>query len=136
LPKATYGIVWLLLLQLLASRADAGDCHFSWQHGQEDQGVSPFQVDTSLDWDPDGSGPQDEVLVFGGHFFQAGGASARRVAAWNGTNWQRFGTGMDNRVLALAENQGELIAGGIFWNSGNLPYIARWNDGMAQSGSH
>lgn len=51
------------------------------------------------------------------------------IAVYNGNNWSPLGQGFDGPVQALAEFDGELIAGGVFMSSGviNLNHIATWN---------
>jgi len=83
----------------------------------------------------DGGGP---ALVAGGTFTTAGGMNARRVAAWDGTSWSAFGSGLDDEVDALVvfdDGLGAgpvLHAGGRFTASGATPLakVARW-DGAA-----
>ena len=57
--------------------------------------------------------------------------SASRIAMWNGTTWSSLGTGVDDRVYAIAINQlnGNVYAGGNFINAGGNPanYVAMWN---------
>jgi len=73
------------------------------------------------------------TLVIGGTFLfvnQNLAVLANHVARWDGANWQAFGTGMNNHVLALAVLPGgDLVAGGYFTTAGSNPanYIARWN---------
>jgi hypothetical protein len=70
------------------------------------------------------------TLVAGGSFVDAGGALANRVARWNGTIWQPFGSGLNAPVEALMPlPNGELIVGGSFFTAGGLPAtgFARWN---------
>jgi len=95
-------------------------------------GGSP-SVDTLVTFD-DGSGP---ALYAGGDFFTAGGASANRVAKWNGSSWAPLGSGVNNgvnnRVAALAAYDdgggAALYVGGIFQAAGGAPAsrIAKWN---------
>lgn len=51
-------------------------------------------------------------LIIGGNFTQAGGASANRIARWDGFNWSTFGTGADNTVVSLAVVDDKLYVGG------------------------
>ncbi len=92
-------------------------------------------------WDPDGSGPQPAQLVAGGFFTTAGGVTVNRIARWDGSAWQPFGTGMNGSVGALttwnSDSSGpqpaQLVAGGQFTTAGGVVaanYIARW-DGSA-----
>ncbi len=90
-------------------------------------------------WDPDGSGPQDRLLIAGGYFGMAGAVSETTIAAWNGAAWQALGAGIGSQVLALtawdpdgpgAQNA-LLIAGGLFGLPGQPnANIARW-DGVS-----
>ena len=74
-----------------------------------------------------------EVYV-GGQFTQAGGATASRVARWNGTAWSTLGTGTTNGVngyvtaLTIAST-GDLYAGGDFTQAGGTVAnkVAKWN---------
>ncbi len=82
----------------------------------------------------DGSGPK---LVVGGTFLYAGGAPAMRIAAWDGTSWSAFGTGMFGTgfVYVSALGVGDeidgpaLYASGSFTAAGGQPAnnVARWD---------
>ena len=65
----------------------------------------------------------------GGGFTTAGGASATRVARWNGSAWSALGTGVNNTVATLAVIGSDLYAGGSFATAGGTACggIARWN---------
>lgn len=70
-------------------------------------------------------------LYVGGNFSTAGSLSTAGVARWNGTAWNRVGSGLGNSavdVLALAPN-GDLYAGGQFVQTSSTPasYLVRWN---------
>ena len=91
------------------------------------------KVWASTVWDPDGKGPEPELLVVGGSFGIAGDIFANHIAAWNGTSWETLGSGMNGTtVYALSVYNGELIAAGDFTTAGGVSAngIARWN-GMA-----
>src|SRR5262249_55405397 len=68
----------------------------------------------------------NNYLVAGGTF---NFGSSLSIAAWNGTLWYGFGTGLDNVVHALAVYNNSLYAGGSFTSAGGNPanYIAKWN---------
>lgn len=72
----------------------------------------------------------DGDLIAGGAFAQAGAATSRYVARWDGTQWTSLGLGMNNWVSTLAVYRGELYAGGSFTKADGkvVNYIARWND--------
>jgi len=69
----------------------------------------------------DGSGN----VYIGGDFTAVGAVPANRIARWNGTTWSTLGTGMNNRVFALAVSGSDVYAGGEFTTPG--AHIARWN---------
>jgi hypothetical protein len=81
--------------------------------------------------DGTGAGP---ALYAGGAFVAAGGASANRIAKWDGKNWSPLGTtGMSGSVSALEvfdDGTGggpALIAGGAFVTShAGDSYLAKW----------
>jgi hypothetical protein len=87
----------------------------------------------------DGGGP---ALYAGGNFTIAGGASALRVAKWDGSSWSSVGSGpgngVNNHVLALTvfdDGSGPALwAGGEFGNAGGVAanFIAQW-DGSSWS---
>jgi hypothetical protein len=91
-------------------------------------------------WDPDGAGPQPAHLVAGGNFTRAGGLVRNRIARWDGSAWQPFGTGMNEAVASLEtwdpDGDGpqttQIVAGGMFGLAGGavMSRIARW-DGSA-----
>src|SRR5438105_7719903 len=73
-------------------------------------------------------------VYVGGSFTTAGGASANRIARWDGLHWSALGTGssngMDLPVLAIALSPaGVLYAGGTFSQAGgvNASRIAKWD---------
>ena len=80
----------------------------------------------------DGSG--SSLLCAGGWFTEADGATANRVACWDGSSWMPMGSGFDdNGVNALAVYDDgvtgpSLYAGGSFTTSGGVAVkgIARW----------
>jgi hypothetical protein len=59
----------------------------------------------------------------------SGGASARGIGNWDGSEWQSLGGGMHNTVRALTVYNGDLIAAGLFQNAGgqSAHYVARWD---------
>ncbi len=91
-------------------------------------------------WDPDGSGPSAPQLVAGGSFTFAGEVNVNRIARWDQSVWQPFGTGMNGVVLALTTwdtdgtgpSADQIVAGGFFTTADGITVnnIARW-DGSA-----
>ena len=82
----------------------------------------------------DGGGP---ALYAGGNFTTAGGASANRIAKWNGSSWSALGSGMSGagfstvQALAVYDDGGgpALYAGGSFDSAGGVTAnrIAKWD---------
>ena len=83
----------------------------------------------ALAWAPNGD------LLAGGLFSGAGGnANANNVARWDGTAWQAFGPGLNDRVRALAVLPGgDVVAGGDFTDEAGAPHtpgldhLGRWS---------
>lgn len=83
----------------------------------------------------------DGMLDVGGEFDQANvgdPVSARNIARWDGQAWAPVGDGLGNRpgdrVEALAEFDGDLVAAGLFAETGGaapvrVNSIARWSGG-------
>src|SRR5436190_2956429 len=61
----------------------AGQCQPQWLPGEGIPGVNGTVYATTT-WDPDGPGPQPELLVVGGLFTLAGATLANNIAAWDG----------------------------------------------------
>jgi hypothetical protein len=84
----------------------------------------------------DGSGPK---LYAGGLFASAGGVAAQNIAAWNGTQWNALGSGVDGEVRAMVmhdDGTGPAVhVGGYFVHAGGntVNRLAKWN-GSAWSG--
>ena len=70
---------------------------------------------------PDG-GP---ALYVGGGY----GPITSCIRRWDGTSWSPLGSGLDGPVLALAQYQGDVYAGGFFTHSGvqRVGHLARWD---------
>ena len=92
-------------------------------------------------WDPDGPGPRQAVLVFGGHFLQAGNDYGSCVRTYDPATGeiQRLGnlspsnegdltTPIGAFALGVLPN-GDLVAGGSFAGSlfGSREYLVRWD---------
>jgi hypothetical protein len=106
----------------------ASDCSFDWLPTDGLPGLSNTAL-TTVVWDPDGPGPEPELLVVGGGFSIAGDKRANNIAAWDGANWRTFGTGIAGTVGALTVYNGELVAAGArTYVDGTLTaFIERWD---------
>ena len=133
------------LTPLMTAAAASAQCDPRWLPGEGIPGVAG-EVHATTTWDPDGPGPEPELLVVGGNFDIAGDLIVHNVAAWDGTRWHALGDGIgrstihpcgpfvcsfDSSVYALAVYNGDLIAAGEFTHAGELSAssIARW-DGL------
>ncbi len=126
-------LVWVGILCGSLAGVARGECEPQWLPGEGVPGVggTVYAVTT---WDPDGAGPEPEVLVVGGDFTTAGGVKCNNIARWDGSQWQPLGTGMNSTVRALTVYNGELIAGGSFTTAGGVACncIARWDGSQWQ----
>jgi len=87
--------------------------------------------------DEDGAGPGLPALFVGGSFDAVGSLIVNGIARFDGSNWSALGSGVDDRVLALAvfdadgsgPGAAELYAAGQFATAGGAPAsdVARWN---------
>ena len=114
----------------------AAFCH-EWNPDGPMPGLLGSAVSTRAltEWDPDGAGPLEPLLVAGGIFTSAiPGGTVNHVAAWDGVSWLPLGDGVEDFCLALAVYDGDLIAGGFFSVAGGTTalHIAKW-DGSSWS---
>ncbi|MCL4790171.1 MAG: hypothetical protein KJ070_25885 [Verrucomicrobia bacterium] len=68
-------------------------------------------------------------LHAGGNFTNAGGATARNLARWDGAQWNPAGGGTDGEVRAMSSDGTNLFIGGNFATAGTTPAagVARWD---------
>ena len=68
-------------------------------------------------------------LYLAGDFLYAGGLVVNHIVKWDGTHWSALGSGMNDRVTAIAIHNGILYAGGWFTIAGGVPanHIAKWD---------
>ena len=115
----------------LAGPAAAQPCSPEW--GALGVGLAGGPANALAVYD-DGSGP---ALYVGGGFTSAGGATANRVARWDGESWSAL-LSVNNTVITLGvfdDGAGPaLYAGGVFTMAGGAPAarIAKW-DGASWS---
>lgn len=78
---------------------------------------------------PCGCIPGGYCIVWGGVFTSAGGISAARIVAWDGTDWFALGAGFNAAVRSLCVHDGRLYAAGGFVSSGaaTVRGVAVWN---------
>jgi trimeric autotransporter adhesin len=62
---------------------------------------------------------QNQRLIAGGDFVQAGGNTVYYIARWQNSQWNAIGSGTNNSVRALSvDSSGKIYAGGLFTNAG------------------
>ena len=69
-------------------------------------------------------------VYVGGLFTSAGGATANRLASWDGSAWSTLGAGLNERVTAITIGAGgDVFVGGWFTSAGltSAAYVARWD---------
>jgi len=71
----------------------------------------------------------ENVLYVGGEFTKVDTMQNVFFAKWDGTNWQKLGSNLNNYVRAIIRHNGYIYVGGDFTIAGNIDanYIARWN---------
>lgn len=115
----------------LSAAAGRAQCTTQWRAGEGVPGTDNWVATTHL-WDPDGSGPANELLVVGGAFAIAGDRRVANLATYDlatGT-FADLGGGCDGDVTHLAVlPTGELVVAGRFQHAGGVPApgIARWD---------
>jgi hypothetical protein len=82
-------------------------------------GMSGGDVFALAAFDDDAAGPNPERLYAAGSFTSASGATANRIARWNGNAWEALpGGGLNSQVNTLCVYNGLLYAGGFFTQAG------------------
>jgi hypothetical protein len=100
-------------------------CGYEWRN----IGFVDGDINAMVQWDPDGTGPKEPLLVVGGVFNTVAGVPANRVACFDGTSWQPMpGLLPSGFVNAMTVWNGDLIIGGSFTisGSGTSAPLARW----------
>ena len=118
-----------VLASTVAALSANAQCEPDWLPGNGIPGIDGT-VYALKNWDPDGAGPLPSLVVAAGTFNTAGEASAKNIAAWDGTRWNALGLGVNQTAYSLAvSNTNELIVGGDFTTAGTVPAnrIAKWN---------
>jgi Rax2 C-terminal beta propeller domain len=71
------------------------------------------------------------LIYVGGSFTTAGGATANRIAVWDGFNWSTLGTGLGGTVNAILVDGSDVYVGGSFTTAGGntARAIAKWDGG-------
>ena len=129
LIAAAVGAAWLV-------GAAAAQCpEPQWRSMASVPGVHG-RVHCAVEWDPDGVGPRETVLVVGGEFNSAGDVLVRNLAVWDGTSWTAEVTGFQNgfatggRFSALVVREGRLFAATrdlLDENGMPGPAVLEWN---------
>lgn len=114
------GVLVAFLTLLAASSLARAQCEPVWSRGNAIAGTEG-QVNATIMWDTDGSGPEGPSVVLGGEFAAAGDILTRKIVRWNPQTgrWHPLGSGLNGNVASLAIGpDGCLIAGGSFTEAG------------------
>lgn len=89
--------------------------------------INPFQAGVLVLSEYDGD------LIAGGELESSGSTPISNVARWNGTSWERIGTGLGSviqgdKVSGLVAYRGDLIAGGLLQVNEEPFALARWRE--------
>lgn len=124
-------IVMVFAAVLVAGESGSA-CRFDWLPTGMGMPGLDGEAYCSTAWDPDGPGPQEELLVVGGSFRIAGNVLAPGIAAWDGERWHALGDGVDGDVTAMTVYDGDLVASGSRWSPVDVWHgtIRQW-DGVA-----
>ncbi|MBL8749922.1 MAG: WD40 repeat domain-containing protein [Planctomycetes bacterium] len=113
----------LLPFLLACTTALAQVCAPQWQDGDP----VPYASGTVTDlvtWDPDGAGPEPQLLIAGGRF-SAGTLHDVLVAAYDGVQWRPLGTPSGTSITAMTVWNGQLV---VAANSGSFTStVQAWN---------
>ncbi len=102
------GALAVIAILALGSRVHA-QCTDGWVPGAAYPGLDGWAYE-SVNWDPDGDGPEPEMLVIWGEFDVIGGVAAHNVAAWDGNSWHALGAGFGWR-----STDGAIVGGESYW---------------------
>ena len=127
--RSTTGLCCLLAAAMLVGAAcPAAGQSYEWRPGDGLPGTNAV-VNAMATWDPDGAGPQPELLVMGGSFSIAGQVNGQPDRGLGRIELAATGRRRDGTVYALAVYNGDLIAGGSFTTAGGTSAynVARWD---------
>lgn len=106
----------------------AAQCQPAWLLPITGDAYTPGpNTETITTWDPDGSGPRPELLVFGGRMRGAGSTAVEGIALFDGTTWSGLPKVYSRDVCGVGNDRGTLVA---FSPEGNIHQTGipfRWN---------
>lgn len=88
-------------------------CTLAWQPGDGIPGLDGTAY-AMANWDPDGAGPQPEMVVVGGSFAVAGDVMASNIALYDPglQRWSALGGGVPQMVVSIrVRSNGQLVVG-------------------------
>mgnify|MGYP007100049979 CR=1 FL=1 len=106
-------VTCVLFLASFAPTALA-QCNGRWIVGAVDHPVGFPQFVRLAVWDPDGAGPQPEVLAASTFTRPNNGSTVSRVHLWDGLAWTLLPGVFQGHIRALYTHDGELFVGGTF----------------------
>lgn len=117
-PKTARGPAAALVAAIVLTfqSSATAQCTPHWLPGGGLPGADQF-VSAATTWDPDGNGPEPELLVIAGQFQVIGNQTIRGLAGWDGHTWREIdpdSQGDIYSISALAVYHGDLIVAGDF----------------------
>jgi hypothetical protein len=112
------------------AHASWAQCTEMWLPGANADTGFNGMVHSVMPWDPDGPGPQPEVLLVGGDFSARGSTPMPgHLAKFDGTTWSAFTPAPQPKPYELVVFRGELIAAGAMQPpfTSTMSALARWN---------
>ena len=101
----------------------AAQCTYDWRPGEGVPGISGG-VTPITTWDPDGVGPEPELLVVA-NVELAGSLRVNGVAAWDGAAWHALGAHASGSALTVYN--GRLIAGTDHYGFEGIDLVSQWD---------
>jgi hypothetical protein len=116
---------------ILLTQPVQAQCTPQWLDGADLPGADGF-VAASTTWDPDGGGPEPELLVIAGGFQVIGDRFLRGLAGFDGQTWRELDPDSQGDIYSinsLAVYQGDLYVAGSFSTLSGVPLnnVARFD---------
>jgi hypothetical protein len=125
-------VLALAAVSVCETHGAAQTCPLRLLPGVGAQGVDGI-IATAVAWDPDGAGPQPQLLVYSGSFRVAGSVQSNGLAAWDGVSWRDMSAGVYYAswpFTTMCVNGADLYAAGgnvSLDDWGVTAALARWN---------
>src|SRR5262245_47186822 len=99
LERSTALVTAACLLGWTCAEAVA-QCEPHWLPGASLPGPDRW-VSSTTNWDPDGPGPEPELLMIAGTFSTLGTQTLRGLAGWDGQIWREIGVNEEGDIYTI-----------------------------------